>query len=112
MSIVGPRPELPEYVELFRQDFESLLSVRPGLTDPASLEFCHESELLAQSDNPQEEYVTSILPRNILLARRFVEHRSVYLYSLIVLRTASRILLAALPMQRVNHLQKVEQCPN
>lgn len=66
MSVVGPRPEVPKYVELYPLDVkERVLSVRPGITDRASALFRNESELLAQSQNPEQFYVDEILPRKL-----------------------------------------------
>lgn len=74
MSIVGPRPEVPQYVALYPAHLrEKLLSVRPGITDPVSLEFRNESEMLARAADPQREYVQVILPRKLEHAARCVE---------------------------------------
>jgi len=76
MSLVGPRPELPRYVELFRREYEYILKVRPGLTDLASLKYSDEAAVLGQSANPQEEYVARLLPDKIVLAKEYVQHSS------------------------------------
>lgn len=76
MSLVGPRPEVPQYVELFREAYQHILSVRPGLTDPASIEYIAESDILARASDPEHEYITTILPRKIYLAREYVSARS------------------------------------
>ena len=76
MSLVGPRPEVPKYVELFREAYEHILSVRPGLTDPASIAYIAESEILARASDPEREYITTILPRKIRLSREYVRERS------------------------------------
>lgn len=81
MSLVGPRPEVPRYVEMFREDYASVLSVRPGITDPASLKYRNESTLLAASENPEATYVEQILPDKIALAKDYVAHSSL-LYDL------------------------------
>lgn len=66
MSLVGPRPELPRFVALYPPELRAeILAVRPGLTDPASLEFADESELLAGSADPERSYVEVILPRKL-----------------------------------------------
>jgi lipopolysaccharide/colanic/teichoic acid biosynthesis glycosyltransferase len=77
MSIVGPRPEVKKYVELFRERYRHILSVRPGLTDYASLEYISENEILGQSDNPEKTYVEDILPRKLDLADRYINSFSV-----------------------------------
>jgi lipopolysaccharide/colanic/teichoic acid biosynthesis glycosyltransferase len=91
MSLVGPRPEVPRYVELFRKDYEYVLSVRPGLTDLASVKYRHEAALLAHSDNAEEEYVRRILPDKIALARQYIDRSSVWGDIGLLLRTAFRI---------------------
>lgn len=91
MSLVGPRPEVPRYVELFRADYEEVLKVRPGITDLASIEFRDESELLARAANPEEHYRGVILPRKIALAKEYVS-RSTFLFDLgVIFRTLFRI---------------------
>jgi lipopolysaccharide/colanic/teichoic acid biosynthesis glycosyltransferase len=76
MSLVGPRPEVPRYVAMFREDYACVLSVRPGITDPASLKYRHESDLLAASENPEQTYVQVILPDKIAMAKEYVAHSS------------------------------------
>src|SRR5512145_1538994 len=68
MALVGPRPEVPHYVELFRKDYEEILKIRPGITDLASLKYRDEAVILAQSDDPEEEYVSRVLPEKIQFA--------------------------------------------
>jgi lipopolysaccharide/colanic/teichoic acid biosynthesis glycosyltransferase len=76
MTIVGPRPEVPRYVEAFRRDYEEILKVRPGLTDLASLKYRDESALLGQSTDPEEEYLRRILPDKIRLAKDYIQRSS------------------------------------
>jgi lipopolysaccharide/colanic/teichoic acid biosynthesis glycosyltransferase len=76
MSLVGPRPEVPRYVEMFREDYACVLTVRPGITDPASLKYRDEAEVLAASDDPEETYVKRILPDKIALAKQYVARAS------------------------------------
>jgi lipopolysaccharide/colanic/teichoic acid biosynthesis glycosyltransferase len=77
MSLVGPRPEVPRYVALYPVEMrEIVLSVRPGITDLASLEFRNESELLAGAADPEREYVEVVMPKKLALARRYVETAS------------------------------------
>jgi lipopolysaccharide/colanic/teichoic acid biosynthesis glycosyltransferase len=91
MSLVGPRPEVSRYVELFRADYEYILSVRPGITDLASVKYRHEAALLAQSHNAEEEYVRRILPDKIALAREYIDRSSLWGDVLLLFRTALRI---------------------
>ena len=76
MSLVGPRPEVPRYVGLFRRDYEAVLKVRPGLTDLASLKYRDEASLLGRSDCPETEYLERVLPDKIRLAKEYIEKAS------------------------------------
>ncbi len=76
MSFVGPRPEVPRYVELFQRDYEEILQVAPGITDMASLTYRNEAELLGKAADPEQEYVHHILPAKIRLAKEYVHHSS------------------------------------
>ena len=73
MSLVGPRPEVPRYVALYPTELRELvLSVRPGITDPASLRFRNESELLAKAADPEREYVEVVMPAKLRAAADYV----------------------------------------
>lgn len=77
MSIVGPRPEVQEYVDHYSMDQLEILSVRPGITDYASLEYFHESRLLGDSTDPQKTYIEEIMPAKIKLNRKYLERPTV-----------------------------------
>ena len=87
MSLVGPRPEVPRYVTLFKEDYAEILTVRPGLTDLASLKYIDESTVLAAAESPDEEYETVILPEKVRLARFYVRHQSLILDLAIISQT-------------------------
>jgi len=92
MSLVGPRPEVPEYVELYPEGIkEYVLSVPVGITDYASIEFRHESELLANSQQPEMDYVEKILPLKLAYHQQYVQEQSLYLDFKLILRTFRRI---------------------
>ena len=77
MSLVGPRPELPRYVATYPAAIRAkVLSVRPGITDPASLQFRHESDLLARAADPEREYRDVVLPAKLRLAVEYVDRAS------------------------------------
>jgi len=77
MSLVGPRPEVPRYVAMYPAGLRELvLSVRPGITDPASLSFRNESELLAKAADPEREYVEVVMPMKLGLAADYVRNAS------------------------------------
>jgi len=92
MSFVGPRPEVPRYVDMFAEAYQELLAVRPGITDLASLTFRDEETLLARSANAEELYVHEILPRKLALSRAYVQQRSLGLDVRLIARTVAAIL--------------------
>ncbi len=73
MSFVGPRPEVSEYVELFKSDYRKLLTVRPGITDPASLKYSNEETILGMSKASQDVYRNRILPEKIRLSSNYID---------------------------------------
>lgn len=77
MSIVGPRPEVIEYVNQYTQEQLEILSVRPGITDYASLEYFHENKLLGESTDPHKTYLEEIMPAKIQLNRKYLERPTV-----------------------------------
>jgi len=91
MSLVGPRPEVPRYASFYTGAYASVLSVKPGITDPASLEYIDENELLV-GENPEAIYTSQILPHKLEIARRYVQHRSLALDVSILLKTAGKII--------------------
>lgn len=74
MSIVGPRPEVKEYVDLYTEDQRAILNVRPGITDMASLEYFEENKLLGQSESPQKTYIEEIMPSKIELNKQYLSN--------------------------------------
>jgi lipopolysaccharide/colanic/teichoic acid biosynthesis glycosyltransferase len=92
MSFVGPRPEVRRYAELFREDYEDILRVLPGITDLASLKYRHEAELLGRFENPEEAYVRLLLPEKIKLAREYVRQSSFSFDVTIILKTLLSLL--------------------
>ncbi|MGC4099205.1 MAG: SDR family NAD(P)-dependent oxidoreductase [Nitrospira sp.] len=96
MSFVGPRPEVPRYVERLRSEFSEVLTVRPGITDLASLRYIDEAALLAYSSNPEEEYQFKVLPEKLRLAKLYIRHMSLRLDLAIIMQTLLHI--ARLPL--------------
>ncbi len=92
MSVVGPRPELPQFVEHFPAQYKQVLRVRPGLTDPASLRFWNEEEVLAGAADPVAFYAETILPRKLKLSTHYLESRSWVGDGAVVLRTISKFI--------------------
>jgi len=72
MSIVGPRPEVKEYVDLYSEEQRKILAVKPGITDYASLTYFHENEILAKSENPQQTYIQEVMPEKIKLNEKYL----------------------------------------
>ncbi|MFM8596349.1 MAG: sugar transferase [Flavobacteriales bacterium] len=72
MSIVGPRPEVPKYVELYNEEQLQILAVKPGITDYASIAYFHENEILAQATDPEKAYIEEVLPAKIELNQRYL----------------------------------------
>ena len=91
MSLVGPRPEVPRYVELFRPDYEHILKVRPGLTDLASLKYSDEASILGQSANPEGDYVARLLPDKIRLANEYIQRSSLWFDAKLIVETIIKL---------------------
>jgi lipopolysaccharide/colanic/teichoic acid biosynthesis glycosyltransferase len=93
MSLVGPRPEVPRYVAMYPPLLrDKVLSVRPGITDAASIAFRDESELLARASDPEREYVQVVMPRKLALAASYADEQTLALDLRILWRTL-RVLL-------------------
>ncbi len=93
MSLVGPRPEVARYMDLYPAEARSIiLSVRPGLTDPASIAFRHEEELLAASPEPERIYIDTIMPLKQRYYLDYVRTQSLHGDLAILLRTAAALL--------------------
>lgn len=91
MSIVGPRPEVKEYVDLYSSEQLKILEVRPGITDYASLEYFDENRLLGESDNPRETYIREIMPHKLSLNQKYLQNPTLAHDFKIMFKTAKRI---------------------
>ena len=92
MSLVGPRPEVPRYVAHYPPGLrERALAVRPGITDPASLAFIDENELLARAADPEREYIDVILPAKLLRAAEYAERATLWSDIGVLLATLRRL---------------------
>jgi len=88
MSLVGPRPEVLKYIDCYSNDEKrDVLSVKPGITDNASIEFRDENKLLANSNDPESTYINKVLPKKIALYRKYVRERSFFGDVEIIFRT-------------------------
>jgi len=92
MSLVGPRPEVRKYVEVFRERYTMILTVRPGITDLASLKYRDESAILAAAENPEAEYLKRILPDKLRLAEDYVRQASIGLDLRLIVQTLLKLL--------------------
>lgn len=92
MSLVGPRPEVKKYVDLYTEEQRRVLSVRPGITDYASIEYVDENEILGKAEDPDRVYVEEIMPAKIKLNMRYIENRSLNEYFKIIGLTFINIL--------------------
>ena len=92
MSVVGPRPEVKKYTDLYTASQRKVLTVRPGMTDLASIVFSNENELLENQKNPEQYYILNILPRKIELNLKFIDNPNMFNYFNIILKTVFKIL--------------------
>jgi lipopolysaccharide/colanic/teichoic acid biosynthesis glycosyltransferase len=92
MSFVGPRPEVKKYVDLYNDDQKEILQVKPGLTDFASIEFFEENAILASSEAPEKEYIENIMPKKILLNKRYIQQKNLLTDIKIIYKTLLRIM--------------------
>lgn len=92
MSIVGPRPEVKEYVDLYTVEQKQVLQVKPGITDYASLHYFNENELLGISKDPHKTYVDEVMPAKLKLNQKYVENQSLKTDLSIMWQTFKRII--------------------
>lgn len=87
MSLVGPRPEVKKYTDMYTDEQRKVLSVRPGITDYASIEYVNENELLSKADDPEQMYIEKVMPDKIKLNMKYLEHYTVGEYFKIIFLT-------------------------
>jgi lipopolysaccharide/colanic/teichoic acid biosynthesis glycosyltransferase len=92
MSLVGPRPEVKKYVDLYTETQRKVLTVKPGMTDLASIEFSNENELLENQENPEKYYIKEIMPKKIELNMMFIENPNLVNYFKLILKTGLKII--------------------
>lgn len=91
MSLVGPRPEVRKYVDLYTEEQKKVLSVRPGITDYASIEYVDENVILGASDNPDMTYIEEIMPDKIKYNMKYINNQSVVEYFKVIFLTFKSI---------------------
>jgi len=92
MSIVGPRPEVRKYVEMYNDEQKKILLVKPGITDYSSIEYIDESRLLAEFSNPEEVYIKEIMPTKLNLNLKYIQNQSLKEDLKILVKTIFKII--------------------
>jgi len=92
MSLVGPRPEVRKYVNLYNAEQLNVLSVKPGITDYASIEYANENEILVKVPNPEEVYIKEIMPRKLNLNLKYINESGTITDLKIMLKTILKII--------------------
>ena len=93
MSLVGPRPEVRKYVDLYTDEQKKVLSVRPGITDYASIEYVDENEILGNAEDPDKTYIEVIMPDKIKYNMKYINNRSVIEYIKVIFLTFKSIIV-------------------
>lgn len=91
MSIVGPRPEVPKYVACYNEQQRKVLTVRPGLTDFASLEYFDEQKILGLATDPEKAYLEEVMPKKLSLNLKYIAEMNFWLDLKLIFRTIARI---------------------
>jgi lipopolysaccharide/colanic/teichoic acid biosynthesis glycosyltransferase len=98
MSLVGPRPEVPRYVAFYPQRLrEIILSVPPGITDSASIEYKDENTILGQAKDPDRVYITEVMPVKLSYYERYVEERSLWIDAKLIVKTIAALVRSGNP---------------
>ncbi|MCS2714820.1 sugar transferase [Bacteroides thetaiotaomicron] len=97
MSLVGPRPEVRKYVDMYTEDQWKVLSVRPGITDYASIEYVDENEILGKAIDPDKVYVEQIMPDKIRYNMKYIQSCSVWEYFKVIILTIVHIVKSLRP---------------
>ncbi len=92
MSIVGPRPEVSKYVDLYSKDQRKILNTKPGITDYASIEYANENEILGATSEPDKVYIQEIMPAKIKLNIKYIENKGLKEYFKIIILTFYKII--------------------
>ncbi len=91
MSIVGPRPEVRKYVNLYTEEQMKVLLVKPGITDYASIQYANENEILSKSVDPEETYIREVIPSKIMLNMKYINQKSIKMYLRLIVLTLVKI---------------------
>lgn len=93
MSLVGPRPEVRKYVDMYNDKQHKVLSIRPGITDYASIEYMDENKILGEAEDPERSYIEVIMPEKIRYNMKYIENQSIGEYFKIIFLTIWKILV-------------------
>jgi len=91
MSFVGPRPEVRKYVDMYNEEQKKVLTIKPGITDYASIEYFEENILLGEAEDPEKVYIEQIMPEKILYNLKYINNRSLKEYFNIIFLTIGKI---------------------
>ena len=91
MSLVGPRPEVKKYTDMYNAEQKKALSVKPGITDYASIEYSNENELLSNSADPEQEYISKVMPAKLKLNLKYIQDQGLLTDFKIILKTLAKI---------------------
>ncbi len=91
MSLVGPRPEVEKYTKLYNTEQKRVLSVKPGITDFASIKYRNENEILTNFENPEKGYIEQVMPDKLKLNLAYINHRSFWMDLKIIFATILKI---------------------
>ena len=92
MSFVGPRPEVRKYVDMYNAEQKKVLTVKPGITDYASIEYSNENEILAKSSNPEQSYTIEVMPHKLRLNLIYINEQGLFTDLKIIFKTIGKIL--------------------
>ena len=91
MSLVGPRPEVRKYVEMYNAEQMKVLNVKPGITDYASLQYFDENEILAKSENPEQSYINEVMPHKLQLNMKYINNNNLLVDLKLIMKTIAKI---------------------
>ena len=92
MSLVGPRPEVRKFVKLYNEEQLKVLSVRPGITDYASIEYSNENEILANAIDPEKTYIEEVMPAKLVLNMKYISEIGIITDIKLIFKTILKIL--------------------
>lgn len=92
MSFVGPRPEVKKYVKFYEEEYDEILKIKPGITDLASIEYIDENTIISKYSDPEKIYIEEVLPKKLMLNKRYIEEMSIKNDILLILKTIKKII--------------------